>query len=191
MPENLRLFIAATTDLEAERAVIGRSIAALPIQIGIEIRRTPPLLPTFDEIFEKISNVDRVYFLMSNDITAPAGLEWNLAWRLERNVLPIRRSPKPTPAALEFFHLVRVPWLEFRSEAELTKIITVDLVRLLKHPANRYGLTVPELERLEAYLRRLERNPLTSTTELGGAEGGGVLLDAGHREPMTGVVVGE
>jgi hypothetical protein len=191
MPELLRLFIAATTDLEAERAVIGRSIAALPVQIGIEIRRTPPLLPTFDEIFEKISNVDRVYFLMGNDITAPAGLEWNLAWRLERSILPMRRSTKPTPAAQEFCRLVHVPWVEFRSEAELVKLMTLDLARLLKHPANRYGLTVLELERLEAYLRRLERKPLAPRAELGGAEGGGVLLDAGHREPMTGVELGE
>jgi hypothetical protein len=191
MPELLRLFIAATTDLEAERAVIGRSIAALPVQIGIEIRRTPPLLPTFDEIFEKISNVDRVYFLMGNDITAPAGLEWNLAWRLERSILPMRRSTKPTPAAQEFCRLVHVPWVEFRSEAELVKLMTLDLARLLKHPANRYGLTVLELERLEAYLRRLERKPLAPGAELGGAEGGGVLLDAGHREPMTGVELGE
>lgn len=191
MSEILRLFIAATNDLEAERAVIGRSIAALPVQIGIEIRRTPPLLPTFDEIFEKVSNVDRVYFLMGNDITAPAGLEWHLAWRLERSVLPIRRSPKPTPAAQEFYNLVRVPWIEFRTEADLVKIMTLDLARLLKNPANRYGLKVLELERLEAYVRKLERQPLAPAKELGGAEGGGVLLDSGHREPMTGVALDE
>lgn len=191
MSEILRLFIAATTDLEAERAVIGRSIAALPVQIGIEIRRTPPLLPTFDEIFEKVSNVDRVYFLMGNDITAPAGLEWNLAWRLERSLLQIRRSPKPTPAAQEFFHLTRLPWLEFRSDADLVKLVTIDLARLLNNPTNRYGLTLPELERLQTHLRHLERNPLQAGVMLGGAEGGGVLLDAGHREPLTGVVIGE
>jgi len=191
MSEILRLFIAATTDLEAERAVIGRCIAALPVQIGIEIRRTPPLLPTFDEIFEKVSNVDRVYFLMGNDITAPAGLEWNLAWRLERSVLPIRRSPKPTPAAQEFFHLFRMPWLEFRTDADLVKLLTIDLARLLKNPTNRYGLTLPELERLETHLHHLERKPLQSEITLGGAEGGGVLLDAGHREPLTGVVIGK
>ncbi|MEZ4677557.1 MAG: hypothetical protein R2932_25410 [Caldilineaceae bacterium] len=40
MAETLRLFVSATKDLEAERAVIGHAIAQLPIQIGIEIRRT-------------------------------------------------------------------------------------------------------------------------------------------------------
>ena len=73
MPELLRLFVSATNDLEAERAIIGRSVAELPVQIGIEIRRTPPLLPTYEEVFEKLDAVDRVYFLLGNDITAPAG----------------------------------------------------------------------------------------------------------------------
>ena len=64
----LRIFVGATTDLEAERAVIGRSVAELPIKIGIEIRRTPPLLPTTAEIVTRLDGVDRVYFLMGNDI---------------------------------------------------------------------------------------------------------------------------
>ncbi len=154
MGEILRLFVGATADLEAERAVIGRAVAELPVQIGVEIRRSPAQLPTLDEIFEKIANVDRVYFLLGNDITAPAGLEWNLAWRLERSVLPLRRSPHPTPAAQEFTRLSPQPWTDFRTANELSNLITLDLARLLKHPANRYGLTLPELERLELYLRR-------------------------------------
>ena len=95
MAEILRLFVAATNDLEVQRAVVGRAVAELPVQIGIEIRRSPTLLPILDEVFEKVSNVDRVYFLLGNDITAPAGLEWNLAWRLERSLLPLRRSRRP------------------------------------------------------------------------------------------------
>ena len=112
MPELLRLFVSATNDLEAERAVIGRSVAELPVQIGIEIRRTPPLLPTYEEVFEKLDAVDRVYFLLGNDITAPAGLEWNLALRLERSILPLRCMPRPTPAAQEFMRMSPLPWLD-------------------------------------------------------------------------------
>ena len=41
MAEILRLFVSATTDLEAQRSVIGRCVAELPTRIGIEIRRTP------------------------------------------------------------------------------------------------------------------------------------------------------
>jgi hypothetical protein len=35
MSDMLRIFVGATTDLEAERAVIGRSVAELPVRIGI------------------------------------------------------------------------------------------------------------------------------------------------------------
>ncbi|HQY94939.1 hypothetical protein [Caldilinea sp.] len=181
MTETLRIFVGVTLDLEAERGVIGKAIAELPVQTPIEIRRTPPLLPTHEEIFERIANCDRVYFLLGNDITAPAGLEWETAWRLERAVLPLRRSPRPTPAAQEFQRFSPRPWLDFRSATELARIVSLDVARLLQHPINRYGLTVPELERLEIYIRRLDQLQATLDKEPSGAEGGGVLLDSRPR----------
>jgi hypothetical protein len=191
MAETLRLFVSATSELEAERALIGRTIAELPVQIGIEIRRSPVLTPTFDEIFEQLATVDRVYFLMGNDIMAPAGLEWNLAWRLERRVLAMRRAPHPTPAAQEFFRLAPLPWLDFRTAHDLARMVSLDLAQMLKHPANRYGLTVREIERLERHVRQFETKSVSPVKEPGGAEGGGVLLDAGHREPLAGVLLND
>ena len=41
MAEILRIFVSATSEFESERAVIGRALADLPIEIGAEIRRTP------------------------------------------------------------------------------------------------------------------------------------------------------
>lgn len=181
MAETLRIFVATTLDLEAERAVIARAIAELPVRLAIEIRRTPPLLPTHEEIFERVANCDRVYFLLGNDITAPAGQEWALSWHLERNVLPLRKSPRPTPAAQEFQRLSPLPWIDFRSATELARIVSLDVARIVKHPANRYGLTVAELERLEAYMRHLDRIRATLDKEPTGAEGGGVLLDSRPR----------
>jgi hypothetical protein len=182
MAETLRIFVGATHDLEAERGVIGKTIAELPVQATIEIRRTPPLLPTYEEVFERVANCDRVYFLLGNDITAPAGLEWATAWRLERSVLPLRRSSRPTPAAQEFQRLSPLPWLDFRTATELARIVALDVARLLKHPANRYGLTVTELERLESYTRRLDKVQATLDKEPGGAGGGGVLIDSRRRD---------
>ena len=188
MTETLRIFVAATRDLEAERGVIGKAIAELPVQVAIEIRRTPPLLPTYEEIFERIANCDRVYFLLGNDITAPAGLEWATAWRLERSVLPLRRSPRPTPAAQEFQRLSPLPWIDFQNATELARIVSLDVARLLKHPANRYGLLVAELEQLEAYIRRLDRLQAAVDKEPSGAEGGGVLIDSRMRSDEAEVV---
>lgn len=181
MADVLRIFVGATSDLEAERAAVGRSVAELPVKIGIEIRRTPPLLPTLDEITRRLEGVDRVYFLMGNDITAPAGLEWHLAWRMDRSVLPLRRSPRPTPAANEFFRLAPVPWHNFGAQADLARLISLDLARMLQDPANRFGLTVMDLERVALYLRGLEKKPIEVMSAGGGAEGGAILIDTAHQ----------
>lgn len=180
MGQVLRIFVGATNDLETERAVIGRSVAELPIKIGIEIRRTPPLLPTFDEIAQRLGDVDRVYFLMGNDITAPAGLEWHLAWRMGRSLLPLRSSTRPTPAANEFFRLAPVRWQDFHTQAQLARIISLDLARLLQQPANPFGLTVVDMERVAGYLRSLETKPLETMHTGGGAEGSAILIDTAH-----------
>lgn len=183
MSDVLRVFVGATSDLETERAVIGRSVAELPVKFGIEIRRTPPLLPTFEEIAQRLLDVDRVYFLMGNDITAPAGLEWHLAWRFERSVLALRRSPHPTPAANEFFRLAPAHWHNFRTQAELAKIVSLDLARMLQHPANRFGLTVMDLERVAVYIQNLESKRVEAVRSADGAGGSAILLDSAHQRP--------
>jgi len=214
MAELLRLFVSATRDLDAERAVIGRALAALPVQVGIEIRRTPASGASFETIHELVANVDRFYFLMGEDITAPAGAEWFLAWKLERSILPLRsqipaagaRARRPTPAASEFLREAIVQWVPFQTSAELARLVTLDVVRILNHPANRYGLSVSELERLAAHATIIQKTPMVAArlagspyslqpqalaAEPGGAEGGGVLLDHGHREPLLGVPLDE
>jgi hypothetical protein len=182
MSDQLRIFVGATADLEAERAVVGRSVAELPVKIGIEIRRTPSLLPTTEEIIRGLEDVDRVYFLMGNDITAPAGLEWHLARQWQRSILPLRHSPRPTPAALEFLRLTPVAWHDFRSQTELARLISLDLVRLLQQGDNRYGLTVMDMERVAAYMRGLEAKSVATVRDPGGAQGSAVLLDATHKK---------
>ncbi len=184
MPEILRLYVSTTRDLDDERALIGRAIADVPVKIGIEIRRAPALTSTLDEIFERIANVDRFYFLMGNDISAPAGLEWTLAWQLERSVLAMRHSPRPTPAGQEFQRMSPLPWTDVRAAADLARSVSMDVANMLQHPANRYGLTLHELEQLGSYIRRLRRTHVAEVAEPGGAEGGGVLLDEGR--PRTG-----
>ena len=128
MSEKLRLFVSATRDLESERAAIGKAIAELPVQVGVEIRRTPAAGASYDDIFESIANVDRVYFLLGRDITAPSGAEWHLAWQLERSTLPLaavvrRRSP----AAQEFMRNALIQWGTFQNISHLTRLVTLDI----------------------------------------------------------------
>jgi len=195
MAETLRLFVSATTDLESERAIVGRVLADLPVQIRAEIRRTPASGGKYDDIYEAIANCDRVYFLLGQDITAPSGAEWQLAWQLERSLLPLRSRARLTPAAQEFVQNSLINWQTFHSVAHLANIITLDLIRLLDHPTNRYGLTVAELQQLKVLGRRLQQRAAEQADayvrEPGGAEGGGVLLDHLRREPADGVALEE
>lgn len=192
MSEKLRIFVSATADLEAERGIIARALADLPLRVGAEIRRYPPTGVSYETLFELISNVDRVYFLLGQDITAPAGTEWDLAMELERPVLALRAARRLTPAAQQFlrlaFHQVAPSeWKVFQSDADLARIVTLDLIDLFLHPGNRYGLSVEEVVRLEQQRRQL----LTPTAEVaaaGGPTAAAVILEQrppsedGHEE---------
>ena len=189
MSEILRIFVSATNDLDADRAIVGQVIAQLPVKIAVEIRRTPAAGASYEEIFELIANCDRVYFMLGGDITAPAGAEWFTAWKLERSVYALRHAKRLTPAAQEFVRSSFVEWTTFRSHAELARLVGLDLVRILNHATNRYGLTTAELGLLNYYGRRLrarkpaaEVDPNRPEIEPGGAEGGGVLLDELQRD---------
>ena len=192
MSEPLRLFVAATNDLEAERAVIGRALAALPVSIATEIRRTPAGGASQADIFELIANVDRLYFLLGRDITAPAGAEWQIALETEREILPLRSADARTPAAQEFLRnrTPFVKWLTFERAADIARAITVDVVERLQRRPERYGLTLGEIEQLTLHRQRLLHENAARAEAMrqqpGGAEGGGVLLDtAGRRADET------
>ncbi len=183
MAQLLRIFVSATTDLESYRDVVGRTLAELPVQVGAEIRRSAPQGTSYETLFELISNVDRVYFLMGSDITAPAGVEWELAMRLQRSLLPIRHPAQLTPAGQHFLRNARsqtIPtdWYAFRTSAELARIVALDLIDILLHPSNRYGISLMEIEQLAARQRALSDLPAIDPTFAGGAEGGGIILDS-------------
>ena len=183
MAETLRIFVSATSDMEAERAIVGRALAELPVKIRAEIRRTPAEGAKYDDLWELIGNVDRVYFLLGRDITAPAGAEWQLALQLERSLLPLRAAHvRLTPAGQEFLHKNPfIRWQEFDSAAELAQIVTLDLLEMLNHRTNRYGLSITELETLRLHSERLQKRAAARAASMvhepGGAEGGGVIID--------------
>ncbi len=183
MAQLLRIFISATTDLESFRDVIGRTLAELPVQVGAEIRRCPPQGASYETLFELISNVDRVYFLMGGDITAPAGVEWALAIQLQRSLLPMRYPTQLTPAGQHFLRsagpqIAPQDWLSIRSSGEMTRIVALDLIDILLHPSNRYGISLTEIERLSARQRLLLDHPPVDQVVGSGTEGGGIILDS-------------
>ncbi len=192
-PQTLRIFVSATSDLESERAIVGKALADLPVQIRAEIRRTPASGAKNDDVYELISNVDRVYFLLGRDITAPAGAEWHMAMQLERSIMTLYNGASLSPAAQQFKQNSLAQWQEFQSVSQLAAHITFDLIKTLNHPQNRYGLTVTETELLRTHGTRLRQKAAagaeTIVAEPGGAEGGGVLLDNLRQDPIDAVLI--
>ncbi len=189
MAETLRLFVSATADLEAERNLIGTTLAQLPAHNRVEIRRTPATGDTYSNIFEQIANCDRVFFLLGQDITAPAGQEWYLALELERHIIPLRKDVTMTPAGLSFLRGSLVQWQVFRHAADLEQIVGRNLIRTLLHPRNRYGLSLTERQLLQAH--RFHNLSATAVPPPQGAEGGGVLLDQRDPDTVVGVKLDE
>ncbi len=187
MAETLRLFVSATADLEAERSIVATTLASLPAHNKVEIRRTPVRGDTYDNIFENIANCDRVFFLLGQDITAPAGQEWYLALDLERQVIPLRKEGPMTPAGRSFLHgTTHLPWQVFRTASGLEQLVGTQLVRILLHPRNRYGLTWQERTLLRAHRFAGTEG---ESIEPGGAEGGGILLDERAPDTVIGAVL--
>lgn len=194
MAEKLRIFVSATKDLEQERAIVGRILAELPVQVGAEIRRTPATGVDYDTLFELISNVDRIYFLLGRDITAPFGAEWQLAIRLERTIIPFKIQGMRTQAGREFLRIAHAPWKSFSNSRDLGQRIGLDLIDTLLHPENRYGLQLMEVEglqqsrlKLRQGLERRSSSPQQSQSGIGvpgGAEGGGIILDPAEAQSL-------
>ncbi|MEZ4581303.1 MAG: hypothetical protein R3A10_06585 [Caldilineaceae bacterium] len=169
------------------------AVADLPVEIRMEIRRTPAAGAKYDDIYELIANVDRVYFLMGR--TSRRRPARNGIWPGSWNGPSSRsRTAALSPAGREFIRSAPVQWQRFRHAGDLARLVTLDLVRILQHPTNRYGLTVTELELLALHAKQIQRGQTDITgqvAEPGGAEGGGIILDRGRREPLDGVALDE
>ncbi len=185
MAEKLRIYVAATADLEPHRSVISHVLAHLPVQIGAEIRRCPPAGASYDDLFELISNVDRFYFLLGKDITAPAGTEWDLAVQLQRTIIPFRRRNPITPSGFLFLTqaILQIPlanWRFFETGPALARLVAIELIETLLHPENRYGLTTGEVLLLEQRRQTIDAGlwPRPEDLPADVIEEGGVILDA-------------
>jgi len=189
MAEKLRIYVAATADLEPQRSIISHLLAHLPVQVGAEIRRCPRAGASYDQLFELISNVDRFYFLLGKDITAPAGTEWDLAVQLQRTIIPFRKRNAITPSAFLFITraILEIPlenWRFFDSALALARLLAAELIATLLHPENRYGLTTAEILLLEQRRQEIKAGRWPRAQDLPDdiLQEGGVILDS-HPDP--------
>jgi len=87
MASRLRLFVSAAPDLEAEREVIGQTVAELPVSLGWAIKRTPKRGEPLRPALEAVEACDFYVLLLATDIRAPVGLELYAARRAGKDPL--------------------------------------------------------------------------------------------------------
>ena len=116
--ERARLYVTISPDLGAEREVIGRAVAGLPVDVGWEVGYTPgPYDPPSDAL--AASHADVYILALGEDIRAPMGVEWNLVRRAGRTPLAFLKEVTRTPAAQEFMKTAGLEWTGYRAAADL------------------------------------------------------------------------
>lgn len=180
MRRAIKLYVSSGRDLARERDDIGRLVAELPVTAGWEIGATPMAgqrVPPFRAAADP-ADCDLYIFLLGQDITAPAGSEWDAAQRAGRPTLALLKDVVRTPAGQEFQRYVQEPWVRFRSPQELEQSVRPWLVRQLLDHANELRLTLPEVEQLAALAerQRTDETSLSPVDRPGGAGGSGVIL---------------
>ncbi|HEY64794.1 MAG TPA: hypothetical protein G4O02_09510 [Caldilineae bacterium] len=178
MSTRFHLFVSAGPDLDVEREVIGRVVAALPVQLGWEIKRTPPPGKATPSGLDVVARCDLFFLIIGHDISAPVGVEWDTARRSGRRVVPLVRRGAHTPAANIFLRETRLEWQTFESVSELERLVRAALVDVLLERAIDFRLTPEEweaLNRLQA-AEEEEGEESSEPPEPAGAGGGGVIL---------------
>ena len=182
MPKNLKLYISAGPDLEFEREALGKAVAQMPISLGWTIWRTPRRGEPLAEAEAAIRQADFFFILMGEDITAPVGMELDIARRAQRPLWAYLKQVARTPAALVFVHQARLAWVPYHHPSELAHLMQGALARRLLDHSLEYGLSLEDWERLANLIKAAEEADKSkahmdgSHKALGGAGGGGVIL---------------
>ena len=159
MRRPVRLYVSASADLEAERDLVGRLVAGLPVTLGWEIGRAPLAGHEQDEVTVHVAphDCDLYIFMLGRDITAPAGIEWDAAHEVQHPILALLKNVLRTPAGLVFQRLGIGQWIRYNTRTEFERIVRAWLVRCLLDGQDRFGLVLTEVEALIVLASRLAR----------------------------------
>ncbi len=185
MATQVRLFISAGPELEPAREILGRALADLPVNVGWVIKRTPDV--------DAVAECHLFLLLFGSDIWAPVGLELFWARRTEKPILAYRSARARTPAGQVFVQdNSDLDWVGFGELSALRRVFVRDVGRFLLHHAERYGVTVTEVQTLTGHVQGLDQTPHAAVpAKATGAAGGGVILAPGKDEPPGARPIGE
>lgn len=195
MSDRLRIFISAGPDLKAEREVIGKAIASLPISVGWVIKYTPgrgePLAPAL----ETVAASHFYALLLGMDIRAPVGSELYVARQRGKRIVAFLKDGPRTPAARVFVKDALLEWTHFRSADEIGPLLQRALAEQILEGAQTYGISPVDWETLSAFLaefkdqKGLEREGEGTTPGYRGAGEDAVIVAPGRDLPPGGVLL--
>lgn len=185
MRRAVRLYVSASADLEAERDLVGRLVAGLPVTLGWQIGRAALPGRESDEVTVHVApqDCDLYLFMLGRDITAPAGVEWDAAHAVQHPILALLKNVPRTPAGQVFQRLGIGQWTAYSSRAEFERIVRAWLVRQLLDGQERFGLVLTEVEALIALASRLAREaeaPSAPASDPDRSAGGAGVILATH-----------
>lgn len=192
MAERFYFYLSISPDLRAEREALVQMVAHLPINVGFVIKSTPG--GNENPALDILQRANSYIFVLGGDIQAPMGIEWRLARSMGKvhNKALFVKDIGHTWAAQAFLHDTEGNWIHYKDLSELLETVRSQMVDQILDEQNRFGLTVPEIERLRDLQQKLKDGNSTSTeANSGKLSAGGVIFAPGRDEPTGGVLVGK
>ena len=177
MTEQILLFISAAADLQAEREVLGRAVAEIPVDLSWRVVQSD--LHSDPTDLEAVQQADVHVLLLGSDIRAPVGQEWLVARRSGRQpLLFLKQEQNRTPAAVDFVRYVagHESWQPFRDASHLRLQVLRVLGDYLWRRRDGLRLTVAEVERLREWRSELAGRDESVDEETRGGAGASSLL---------------
>ncbi len=186
----VNLYISAAPDLAHERGVLGHAITTIPTTLGWTVTFTPGAGEPLDAA--AVAAAAAHLLVLGEDITAPVGLEWQIARRRGRLPALFRREMLHTPAAGAFMRDVAqfADWRTYRGAEDLRRMALAWLGHGLIEQAARYALNPDEVEKLRAWLDELDTAPVPGAESVRETAHSGVVLSPERFEPRDGKIVG-
>ncbi|NIN64279.1 MAG: hypothetical protein GTO63_06185 [Anaerolineae bacterium] len=195
MAARLRIFTSVAPDLRAEREIIGRAIASLPVSLGWVINYTPSADEALGRALDAVAAADFYMILLGTDIRAPMGSEFVVARRTGKRILAYVEDVLHTPAARVFMRYASLNWQHFSVEEELGPLLLRGLAEQILEAAEAYPISPVDWEAVLALLEeltdqeQLEPEKQKRPPEYRGAGKDAVIVSPERDLPRDGVLI--
>ncbi len=195
MAARLRIFTSVAPDLQAEREIIGKAIASLPVSLGWVINYTPSAGERLDPAMDAVAQADFYAILLGTDIRAPMGSEFVVARRTSKRILAYVKDVLHTPAARVFMRDASLNWKHFSAEEALGPLLQRDVAEQILEGAEVYRISPMGWEGLSALLaeptdqEQLEPEKEERPPSYRGAGKDAVIISPERDLPRDGVLI--